>query len=291
MSNKKTRKEKIKLEKRRQYQLKELQELKEKVAKLEQELENWKLERFKQLNIRNFKLFAHTCNFLAPFALTASLTIGVFRFFGAGFPVYSDEIKKYKVYNLDYKTDCYVSMDNEYRTNRWFDDDLPNNYLVVYTPWEEQAGQYVRYKRNYNLDNFPLLDLFDAVLNENYSYILTNLTEYSEEKQVINEINLEKGNNYFFEASLHFLDDEDILKYNETDLKNIIITIIESVLTLGIGGVIAYRRDFRFLDEVNITNNEYKYKISLTNQKRQELATANEKIQTLTRTMGGKTNE
>lgn len=125
MSNRKTRKEKILAEERnknRKSQIKELEELKLKALELESRIIEQKKENFKQLNIRNLKIFANACNFAAPFVISAGITVGVFRLFGGGLPFHSDEITKYKAYNLDFQTDGYVTMDDEYRTNRWFDD-------------------------------------------------------------------------------------------------------------------------------------------------------------------------
>ena len=67
MSNRKTKKQKIKSEKRKaqEMRLKELKMLREKAIQLEESIARQKLENFKQLNIRNFRLFQATNKFLA----------------------------------------------------------------------------------------------------------------------------------------------------------------------------------------------------------------------------------
>lgn len=217
--------------------------------------------------------------------------MGVFRLFGGGLPFHSDEIVKYKAYNLDYKTNGYVTMDESYRTNRWFDDSLPSNELTIYTPWEFKDNQYMRYKREYDISKLNTLDLFDAVLEEDYAYITNNIKEYKEEIQVANSIEETEGQDYFFEASLHMLDKEDVLKYNETNLKNTIITIIELVLGLGIGGAIAYFRDFEYLWELKDANIDYHYRIKAIKPMQEELVATNEKILSLSRKKGGTTDD
>ena len=295
MSNRKTRKQKQKsqqrMQKDRKTQIKELQELKEKAVLLEKKISEQKLENFKQLNIRNLRVFGNTCNFLAPFVISAGLTVGAFRLFGGGLPFHTDQTVKYKAYNLDYKTSGYVTMDESYRTNRWFDDSLPSNQLIIYTPWEFKDNQYTRFKREYDIDKITTLDLFDAVLEEDYAYITENIKEYKEEIQVANSIEETEGQDYFFEASLHMLDKEDTLKYNETDLKNTIITIIELVLGLGIGGAVAYFRDFEYLWELRDANSDYQYRIKAVKPMEEELKATNEKILSLSRKRGGMTNE
>ncbi len=288
MSHRKTKKEKILSQQRsknRTQQIKELQQLKH---DLEIKIEKQKRENFKQLNIRNFKVFTSTCNFLAPFVISAGISVGLFRLFGGGLPFLSDEITKYKIYNLDFETKGYVTMDEEYRTNRWFDDSLPRNSLTIYTPWEQKDNQYVRLKREYDINSLTTLDLYNAVLAEDYEYIEENLKDYKEEKQVVSEIDSKISNDYFFEASLHILDKEDVLKYNETDLKNIIITIIELVLGLAIGGVVAYRRDYEYLYFLEEINDSYRCKIQATKLMQQELHETNETILSLTKRKGVK---
>ena len=294
MSNRKTRKQKILAQKReeiRKTKIKELEELKLKVLELENKISEQKKENFKQFNIRNLKVFANVCNFAAPFVISTGITIGLFKLFGGGFPFHSDEITKYKVYNLDFQTEGNITMDEEYRTDQLFDESLPDNSLVIYTPWEEQDEQYIRYKREYNLEDTTTLDLYNAVLDEDYNYISLNLKDYQEEKQIVNEINPEEKNGYFMEASLHMFDKEDVLKYDETALKNIVITIIELVLSLGIGGAIAHFRDFDFRYELRQTNEYYAYKIYAIEPLKQELEETNEKILSLLRKKGGNVNE
>lgn len=287
MSNKKTRKEKSAAQQSanaRKAEIKKLEELKEQLKK---KLDEQRKEKFKQFNIRNLKFFGNTCNFLAPFVLSAGIAVGVFRLCGGGFPFHTDEIKKYRLYNLDFDTKGYVTMDDEYRTYGILDE-LKSNSLVVYSPWDEQNGQYIRFKREYNIGTLNSLDLYDAVLNEDYSYIEENVTDFKEEIQTTNRINEEESNDYIIQASLHMLDMEDTLVFSETDLKNIIITIIEVVLGLGVGSIIAWKRDFDYLWEIECINDEYKCTIKKLNSTKEKLEDTNQKILSLSKTKGGR---
>ena len=288
MSNKKTRKEKIAAQRSANARKEEIKKLEELKADLEKELREQKKEKFEQFNIRNLKFLGHTCNFLAPFVLSAGITVGAFRLFGGGLPFHTDDITKYKTYNLDFDTKGYVTMDEEYRTNRWFDNAVPSNSLVIYSPWEEQNGLYIRFKREYNIGSLISLDLYDAVLNADYGYIEQNITDYKEEIQTSNHINEEEPNDYIFQASLHILDKDDTLVYSETDLKNIIITIIEVILGLGAGSLIAYFRDFEYLWEIESINDDYQWTIRRVNSTKEKLENTNQKILSLTKTKGGR---
>ena len=290
MSNRKTRKQKQQLEQRKS-RIKELQDLKEKKLQLEKQISEQKAENFKQLNIRNLKIFGNTCNFVAPFVITAGLTVGVFKMFGGGLPFHTDEITKYKLYNLDYQTNGYVTMEESYRTNGLLDDDLPSNELTIYTPWKYENSQYTRYKREYDIDKLNSLELFNAVLEDDYSYIEENLKDYKEEKQTVNSIDETEKMDYFFEASLHMIDKDDTLKYNETDLKNIIVTIIELILELGISGTIAHYRKYNYLWKLERTNQDYNYRIKAIKPMQEELTLTNEKILSLSKIKKGKIND
>lgn len=292
MSNRKTRKQKQQSEqRRRKSQIKELQDLREKAIQLEKQIAEQKAENFKQLNISNLKIFGNTCNFVAPFVITAGLTVGVFKMFGGGLPFHTDEITKYKLYNLDYQTNGYVTMEESYRTNGLLDDDLPSNELTIYTPWKYENSQYTRYKREYDIDKLNSLELFNAVLEEDYSYIEENLKDYKEEKQTVNSIDETEKMDYFFEASLHMIDKDDTLKYNETDLKNIIVTIIELILELGISGTIAHYRKYNYLWKLERTNQDYNYRIKAIKPMQEELTLTNEKILSLSKIKKGKIND
>lgn len=297
MSNKKRkiRKQKILAEKRREEilkaQKKELQILKDTIIRLESDIKFQKKINFKQFNIRNLKVLANTCKFLTPFVISTGIIVGTFSLFSGGLPFYLDEITTYKFYSMEMQQDGHLTMDNEYIQRRWFDNGFPFNSLVVYTPWKSMDGQYVRAKRDYDIDKLTTLDLYNAIANRDYNYISENLKNYKEEKQIINEIYLEEKNDYVFEASLYLIDKNDVLKYPETDFKNIIITIIELVLGLGIGSLAAYIRDYDFLYELKSINGNYKVNISLLKKMQKELADTEKKILSLTKAKGGKSNE
>lgn len=289
MSNRKTKKQKQQLEQRKS-RIKELQDLKEKKLQLERQISEQKAENFKQLNIRNLKIFGNTCNFVAPFVITAGLTVGLFKMFGGGLPFHRDEITKYKLYDLDYQSNGYVAMDESYRTDGVFNN-LPSNKLTIYTPWKYEDNQYIRYKREYDVDKLSSLELFNAILEEDYSYIEENMKDYKEEIQTVNRIDETEKTDYFFDASLHMLDKNDTLKYNETDSKNISITVTELIFVLGIGALLAHYRNFDYLYELSWINDDYNYEIEAIKPMQEELALTNEKILSLSRIKEGKISD
>ena len=290
MSNKQTRKQRKRDAKRgsreREERIKELQELKEEAKRLDEKISEQKQENFKQLNIRNLKIFGNTCNFLVPFVISTGVTVGAFSLFGGGLPFYKDKVIKYKVYDLDYETNGSITMEESYRTNRWIDDGLASNELVIYTPWEYSDGQYVRYKREYNVDEIDTLDLFWAVLEKNYDYISEKIKDYKEEVQISDSLMTTLGEDWFVRASLHMLDEEDILDYNETNFKNMVITAIELIIGLCVGGVLVRFRNFDYLGRVEDANLDYQEYVEEIQKMQKKLTVTNQKILSLSKKVG-----
>lgn len=290
MSNQNTRGQRKKDAKRgnreREERIKKLQELRREAKCLEKKMSEQKQENFKQLNIRNLKIFGNTCNFLAPFAISTGITVGAFSLFGGGLPFYKDKVIKYKVYDLDYETNGSITMDESYRTNRWIDDDLASNELVIYTPWEYSNGQYVRYKREYNVDEINTLDLFWAVLEKNYGYISEKIKDYKEEVQISDSLMTTLGEDWFVRASLHMLDEEDILDYNETNFKNIVITVAELIIGLCAGGVLVLSRNFDYFGKVEDANLDYQEYVEEIREMQKKLTMTNQKILSLSKKVG-----
>lgn len=272
-------------------QIRKLKVLKESVDILESKFQEAKKEKNKQFHIRNLKVFYSISKFTAPFVVCSGITVGLFALFGGGTPFHVDKITKYKTYTMDYQTNGYININEEYRTNRLIDDQLPSNSLIVYTPWKLQDGQYIRVKREYDIGELTTLDLYKAVLENDYDYIIDNLKNYDEEKQVINKVNISENNNYEMKASLHIRDDNDVLKYNESMTKNIIITLIELVLGLGVGSLIAYFRDFSIFFDVREINYDYHGYTSLLKNTQIELEITKKKVLALTKSIGGKSHE
>lgn len=291
MSKRKTRKEKVIASERKMAldaQIKELEALKDKVLELEKTIAYRKKENFKQLNIRNLKVFASTCNFLAPFIVSTGLIVGVVYIGGGFLPFHIDEITTYKDYSLNFQTNGYVTMNEEYNPHEWYNETTSSsNKLTLYTPWELQDDYYIRFKREYNIGKLTTLDLYNAVLTEDYDYINENLKDYKEEKQIINEINLDE-NDYFLEASLYVTDIEDSLKYDETVLHDRVMAIIESVIGPLLGSGVAFSRNFKYLSKLKQINENYNYSIKNIESLEKELKETNVKILSLTQNEDGK---
>lgn len=263
---------------------KELQELRTKIIQLQQMINEQKFRRF---TIKNFKQFVNVCNFLTPFIISAGLTVGSVKLSGGGYPFHIDKIIKYKVYSLEYQTNGFITIDESYIINEEMGNILPQNELIIYTPWEYKNNQYTRYKREYNIRMINTIDLFDAVLEENYTYITENIKEYKEEVQTVNSIEQTDGQDYIFEANLYMLDKEDTLKYNETEFKNNVITIIEILLGLGIGGALTYFKNFKYLCEIKDEEDNYQYRLKAIKPISYELTEPNEKLMIYSRKKRG----
>lgn len=273
MNNRRSRKQKIMAQKRQEKldeNIEEIKRLRDKAQDIQERIKKQKRANRKECIVRNLKIFGHTCNFLAPFVISTGLTVGGFCLFDGGLPFHLDEVTKYKTYSLEYQANNDVTLESDYKTNRWFDSSLPSNMVVIYTPWELQGQKYTRTKREYEIGELTTLDLYNAVLDGDMNYINDNLVDYKEEKQVTDFVNLE-DNCGLIEASLHIRDEEDFLQYNETEKKNIVVSIAEMIIAACIGASVAYFRDFQYLYELKYTNQEYKLGFKSVEPLKQEL--------------------
>jgi len=248
-----------------------------------------KKENLKQFHVRNLKVFKGTCNLLAPFVIMGGIVVGGFKVCNGGFPFYRDNITKYKRYDLEYETDDLINATEGYVRNEWWSDYLPSNFLNICTPWEREEDHYVRYNRNYNVSHDSFFDVYDAIFRKDFEYIEENYEKSEEEKEVSDDFPGLK-NDYFLETELYMLDNNDQLKVPESSTKNVIITIVELVITLGIGGLIVHLRDYDYFDDLQEIKDDYHSNIKSIEYLEEELDEVKKKILTLTVNRGGDNN-
>lgn len=275
----------------RNRKLQEIRNLKNKIAEYEKKISEQKIENFKEFHVRNLKVFAGTCNLILPFVVVGGLATGVFKFCNGGFPFYRDDITKYNRYELEYDTLNEINANIEYVRNEWWSDTLPSDSLTMYTPWEEENGSYVRYKRTYKLpeeeDYFS--ELYDAIFKKDYNYIIKHYNVAKEEKEVSSEL-FTDFNDYIIEAKLYKIDSDDFIKFPESDCKNKIITIIEIIITLGLGGIITHVRDFDYKEYLEDVNEDYKSNKKELSLLEQEMSETKKKLLVLCGNTGGCVN-
>ena len=258
-----------------------LNELRETAKNLENKIKCQRKNDLKALGIKNLKIFGYTCNFLAPFIVVSGITAGIFAFYEGGLPFYKDDVVKYKTYSLDYQANEYVIEDITYESKIWHDEELDNNELIVYTPWQYENNQYIRYKRTYDVKITNPEEAFTAIKSNNYKYIEERVKTYKEEKQVVNNIDFVEENDYIIKASLHMINTEEPISYKESYIKNLIITIVELILGIGMGSFINSIRTYDYSHEVENEKMTYKLSIATTKVMKKELEEINQKIKRL----------
>ena len=268
--------------KQRKKMINKLKTLKKETQKLQSKIIKEQLNNLKELNIRNIKIFGNTCNLIMPFVLTAGVTVGIFKLCGGGYPIKQDEIKKYKVYSLSKTSDNLIVKETY---EKYINTPSSNANLTVYTPYEYIDNSYKRTVRIYKIkSNYE--ELYNAILNKDYDYISKNLNKYDEYIETTNLI--EEENNYIYEAEINYTDSEDKLKYQESELKNAIISIIEFIITGSVGAVITKKREFDYLFNISDINYDYENNIVSIKPLKIELKAKKEQIKTLQRKIGEK---
>lgn len=221
---------------------------------------------------KNLKIFKSTCNLISPFIIISGLTIGIVKVCGGGYPFKKDQMNRYKRYNLSYETNGIKQLEEEYQNYNFFYQE-PQNTLSVSTPWEENQN-YTRIKREYDVDTVNVLELWDALMNENIKYIDRNFTKYKEEIQNTN--NLLEKNHLDIKANIQVWDKQDILKYDESNLQNIIVTLSELFTTILLGGLVTKLRTFNYKN--SIKNIKHKYTVTSIEPLQKQLEETKSKI-------------
>jgi len=240
----------------------ELKVLEDKLQELKEEKRARQIRNLKNLGIRNLKFFGYACNFIMPYVVTAGITIGAFKIFNGGLPFAKDDIIKYKMINLESDASENILVEEKYQENHWYSDAIPSSSLQIVYPWIESPGVgYTQVTRYYDVSTST--ELINAIIEKNIEKINELLPKYDEEIKQTNEYkNTDEKPTII--ANIHFLNKKDVLKYSESDLKNIIITSTEILLTFIIGSLVAYFRHFNIIISIKDTNQQYKIESTKT---------------------------
>ena len=282
MRNRKTRKEKIRRDQKRAEYKKQLNELRELKEILERKVANKRKEAIKGFHIRNLQVFRDTCNFLAPFVLCAGISVGGLYFLEGGLPIKNDEITRFKKTDFTIEEQGeYPSLKEEYVYSGIFSSEIPESIIIINTPWEAKDDYYVKHIREYNI-TANQEEIIKSILQKDYQGLYEQLSNYKEIEEITNHpLSLE--DKYTISGSIHFINKEDKITFPESTKKNIVITIIEAILTLTVGGTIAYRRNFSYLESLNDDQYDYQFALNAYHEAQDELIETNEKILTLKR--------
>lgn len=282
MSHRKTREEKIKSQARRKAYFEELNRLNAQKKELAERIELERKEKAKGFHIRNLKVFRDTCNALVPYVVCAGISVGGLFLLKGGLPFHRDNINlaHYSVLTIEDQGENQI-LETEYRRYGTIYEFPTVGEITIYSPWEEKDGLYTRYKRTYSISENHQ-EIIDAALKKDYKKLFEELGDYKEEIESSNHIK-EGEDDYTIEGSIYYLNKEDLLTIPEDVAKNVIITIIELLITFGLGGLIAYNRDFEYTYAISEDLREYRTKVRVLKNDLAKLEETNNKVLTLTR--------
>lgn len=187
------------------------------------------VKKFKR--IKNLKLFLGVSTLSVPFILSYGFVVGTFYIAGDTLPFVIDEEKKCQMVSLECNSNNTIYK-NFYTTS----DDVEDNYIKVYSKWEQnKEGMYERTIKEYNLDLMNI-DIVNLILEKDFNNIDKMLTDYEEKKEISSEIE-NKSEEGFIDAKIKILDEENYIMAYETKSDNLTLTIIELVLSFGIGAI------------------------------------------------------
>ena len=257
------------------------------------ELENLKKERedlvnaLKDIKKRNLiKKIKHALNiskYTFKYSYSYFIVTGAIVFLidilGGGLPLKKDTITKYKYYGLEYSNGKIENYEEKYITRSFLDDALKNS-LVVYTPWEKKGEEYIRYKREYNIDSTFDSNIIDTIINKNINKI-DQIEVKTEEKR---STNTKQNGDYVIEASLELLDRSDKIIYTEEDKNNTIITLFEIAASLSFGIFVSNFREYNLKAfKKDLKNAKKELNLELEEPMEELIKKTDEKILSLTK--------
>ena len=227
--------------------------------------------------VRNLRIFKGACKFIYPFIVSTGIVVGGFKLFGFGFPFNMDKEKKYKAYELDFQTGGSLYSDETYVKNEWYSDKIKSN-IKLYSPWKKEENNYSRIKRLYEIKNLDDINIYNAVIFEDYNYIMNNIIDYTEEIQYTPNIDITKNNNYWMSANITLLDKNDFIVSLEDETDNLWSTILCTLVILASYTSIESLRKYRFLKDIKNINSDYKFNMQTIKIQEDELNNINQKL-------------
>lgn len=234
----------------------ENQKIEEEINDLEKciKIEKKKLRKGKE--VRNLRIFKHTCILLLPYLITASITVGGMHLLGLGLPFVKDKEIKNRKYTLECEKDEPKVIKSDYYQYTVLSE-TPENRVIITEPWqssEERKGYYQRNINTYNLPEVTLETLY-AVLDEDVSffeeYSKTSITEYTNQEDV--------NSHYEFDVYLEFTDFSQEIEVPESSLVNNIMTGEDITIALLAGLFVSYLIRFPYLKKLTTSLGEYQH--------------------------------
>ncbi len=232
-----------------------------KIAKLESEIINYKdlikTGRIKNLKIYNKRIFKTIGSFVLstlPFTLCFAVISGMVFLAGGGLPFIKDDIKKYNYVDgqMDSLGNC--SIESEYL--QIFDDSDDSEYceVLVYTPWKKQDDQsYERttYKYEFDPSDINMSNIQEYISKADYK----SIDSLSEEKLISYEVtqNLNEDEmhaDYLIMGNFYYKDGEDVIYVPESNSDNIFVSIIITIVSVGLEIAFYFGSDRELFDNV-----------------------------------------
>lgn len=229
------------------------------LERLKLELRKKRLNNIKAFGVRNIKIVGAVSRFVLPYVLVGSLTIGGAYAFGLGLPFVIDDRSYAKDFYLEYETDEKLDYEESYNSGKTY-----TNFLSIITPYTlNEEGKYVRYMREYVVDNDNIESLFDALLSDDIDYILENIEVKKETREEMTSL-CDTEADYDVSATLQRKDDEITIVLPENGDANFLVSFLEIVIVAGLSYGWTKITDFSVGNRIRVICGEYEKTILVT---------------------------
>lgn len=222
-------------EKKRLEQKKFMLQLEKEITKLERKIRYSRLKNLKIGTIKNLKISARVLQWLAPYALTASIVANGCKLLTGGLPFYRDDTHQYLHIMKEFDNLGNIKTEQQY-------DEFSNNTNILnyYSRWmKNEDGTYTRNIQTYRLENITEEDITKLFNNEiAISDILEEpLSDVMETKNSLSEEEIKEKD--FLQAIIYDINKEEYIVVKESIGANVFISILYIIVVCVCGGILS----------------------------------------------------
>ena len=227
---------------------------------------------------KNISLLKGITKFAAPVVISSIVVYGasVIGHFGRPFAI--DKEKSSKVYTLECSLEDGINTLEEYKIITR-NTDIPSSKFTITTPWTKNDDYYERVVYNYEEKKLKDINLYNAIISNDFDYICDNYKYKSSNIERCNNINT--NNELSISAKIYIVDSNDNIYVVETNKRNLIITLFELFVVFASSTLIILGIKDKILLDINKNIYEYEkskdkyykfiFKHELTDEKIEEL--------------------
>ena len=232
--------------------------LKKEIKGLEFDVSYPQLLKLKNITVRNFKITLKGLQFLAPYILCASISVGITKVIGLGYPFYSkDQVRENKriVKQVD-------SVGNVRKVEQYRDYVNAINILEYCSKWkEDKDGYFYRDVEVYKIGNLTENDVEDVISGKKSDIKSIFGNPVSSKKEIKNNVSTEElEQDSYIKVIMYFENKNEYIMRTETFVENFgastVFVMIASLFSI-IPATYQSSKNYNFISDLKCIKENY----------------------------------